>query len=424
MISKQVAYDFFLKNESNPINATIDEFVRLYPEFDACDRKNLYRRLQKLYSRATALIKNKKKKGNEEKRNELLKEPFLPGQRAEEGNDTGGGEHEMSREELISYINELEQENRRMREIEGERLVEAQRVIESYDDALDGMERLAGEAEENYDEILRIRDESENENELSAANKRMEELEVKYAEQSMKLKSLEKQVKFYKDEKVQHRDWRHKKVMKEIRMKLRISEKTEQYLKEKVEKLMEEKDNALNEISQQEEKLNEILRKKRSLEKKCSDWKGKAKDVHGENKEKLEKRDDEIDEQWLRIRKLERENRDMRELIDTFEASEVATFEEGRYIDVIRNVIMKLHELKLSTRSIAPAIKIITEDLCGMKVERLPAYGTMNKLMYEAKFIALLNAGRASLKEKQGDVANFLLNDGTTKLKKKYNTKL
>ena len=45
---------------------------------------------------------------------------------------------------------------------------------------------------------------------------------------------------------------------------------------------------------------------------------------------------------------------------------------------------MKLHELKLSTRSITPAIKIILENLGNVKCDRLPSYGTVNKIMYEA----------------------------------------
>ena len=59
------------------------------------------------------------------------------------------------------------------------------------------------------------------------------------------------------------------------------------------------------------------------MEKSLSDWKGKAHDRRGEFEEKLKLKDDEINQQWLRIRELERENVQMRELIDTFEASEL-----------------------------------------------------------------------------------------------------
>ena len=44
-------------------------------------------------------------------------------------------------------------------------------------------------------------------------------------------------------------------------------------------------------------------------------------------------------------------------------------------------------------------------------------------MLYEAKCLALLNAGRESLQDKDHtEPANFLLSDGTSKLKKHYNT--
>ena len=80
----------------------------------------------------------------------------------------------------------------------------------------------------------------------------------------------------------------------------------------------------------------------------------------------------------------------------------------------MRQVVMELHELKI--RSITPAIRIIIENLCNLKVDRLPLYGTVNKMMYEAKFIALLDAGKACLRDNHNKgSANILMNDRTTK---------
>ena len=84
---------------------------------------------------------------------------------------------------------------------------------------------------------------------------------------------------------------------------------------------------------------------------------------------------------------------------------------------------MKLHALSLSSRSICPTIKPVLEGLTNFKVKGLPSYGTVNKMLYEAKCLALLNAGRESLQDKDHtEPANFLLSDGTSKLKKHYNT--
>ena len=97
----------------------------------------------------------------------------------------------------------------------------------------------------------------------------------------------------------------------------------------------------------------------------------------------------------MKIKKLEKNNKELREVIVLFESKEIRAFEKGKFTDVMRQVVMKLHELKTSTRSITPAIKIIIEGLCNLKVNRSPSHGTVNKMTYEAKFTALLHAGKA-----------------------------
>ena len=69
------------------------------------------------------------------------------------------------------------------------------------------------------------------------------------------------------------------------------------------------------------------------------------------------------------------------------------SFDNGRYMNDVRQVIMKLHSMNISTRNICPAIKVVLEDLANVEVDCLPSYGVVNKMMYEAKCISLLNAG-------------------------------
>ena len=78
---------------------------------------------------------------------------------------------------------------------------------------------------------------------------------------------------------------------------------------------------------------------------------------------KCMKLEDEINQQWLRIKGLEKDNKELKEVIDLFESKKVRVFEKGKFTDVMRQVVIKLHELKISTRSITPAIKIIMEDI-------------------------------------------------------------
>ena len=176
-------------------------------------------------------------------------------------------------------------------------------------------------------------------------------------------------------------------------------------------------ENLQQEIGQRAGEMDELVAKKRKLQRRCSAWKGKAKQTDSY------KPDDVIDDQWLKIKKLERENKALQEIIDSNEKNELQLFADGKFSDKMRQVVMKLHELKLNTRSIAPAIQVIAEELCGLRPDRLPSYGTVNKIMYEAEFFALVNAGKSCLRDiDEKEISNILLNDGTTKLKKKYNT--
>ena len=110
-------------------------------------------------------------------------------------------------------------------------------------------------------------------------------------------------------------------------------------------------------------------------------------------------------------------------MVDSIDQKKLSFSDGSKFLDELRQVIMKLHSLNLSTRRICPAIRTAVKGLVGYKIEKLPSYGTLNKLMYEAKCLALLNAGRESLKDKSDkEPSNFLLSDGTSKLKKHYNT--
>ena len=190
----------------------------------------------------------------------------------------------------------------------------------------------------------------------------------------------------------------------------------------KIDTLLAEKEELVSTQTKLEEVV-ELLKTKRNLQKRCSAWKAKAQ----QSAEKLsETREDKIvveERVWLRIREVEKENAELQELLDLCEKDTVSTFEDGKFSDAVRAVIMSLLKLNISTRNICPAIKTVLEGLANIQTDRLPSYGTVNHIMYEAKCLALIEAGKASLRDKQGKAAqNVLMNDGTSKLKKKYKT--
>ena len=78
MITKKEAYEFFDKYHTKSLKESIKVFKKSYPEFQPCNEKNLYRRLQKLHKKVAELIWHKNKQCSENKKKELFEEQFTP----------------------------------------------------------------------------------------------------------------------------------------------------------------------------------------------------------------------------------------------------------------------------------------------------------------------------------------------------------
>ena len=78
--------------------------------------------------------------------------------------------------------------------------------------------------------------------------------------------------------------------------------------------------------------------------------------------------------------------------------------------------------MNIGHRNIVPAIKVVIEKLIPHSIGQLQSYGTINKMVHEAKCLALIQAGKALLSDKEGKVpANILMEDATSKRRKTYN---
>ena len=127
--------------------------------------------------------------------------------------------------------------------------------------------------------------------------------------------------------------------------------------------------------------------------------------------------------EWLKFKEQCKENQRLQTLLDLCEGNEIQAFENGKYTNNIREVVLELHKLHIPIRAIAPSIKLIIQKLTNDTVSRLPEYGTIHKITYEGRCLALLEAGRAMLRDKESrGPASVLKNDGTTKLKRRYDT--
>ena len=200
---------------------------------------------------------------------------------------------------------------------------------------------------------------------------------------------------------------------------------TEERLDSEIRELIQEKELLESTLENEQQKVADLVREKMNLKKNMSSMKKKSASKENAQKRKLAEAENEIDKQWLRLKALEKSNADLQQLIDICEGEKLTTLNDGCYTDSVREVVIELLKMNISIRNISPAIQVVIEKLTNRTIDNLPSYGTIHKIMYEAKCLALLEAGKAMLQDKDHESpANVLMNDGTTKRKRKYNAVL
>ena len=69
---------------------------------------------------------------------------------------------------------------------------------------------------------------------------------------------------------------------------------------------------------------------------------------------------------------LEEKNKDLGRLKSLLDDREVLTFENGRYVNEIREVIMTLISMNVSMNSVNDVIRVVLKKLSGLECGRLP----------------------------------------------------
>ena len=82
---------------------------------------------------------------------------------------------------------------------------------------------------------------------------------------------------------------------------------------------------------------------------------------------------DEIADLQKNIEDLNRENKELQELICLLQDEEIIVFQNGRYCDDIRETIMELLNMNVSMNKVNDVIKLVLKNLAGKEVERLQA---------------------------------------------------
>ena len=95
----------------------------------------------------------------------------------------------------------------------------------------------------------------------------------------------------------------------------------------------------------------------------------------------------------------------------------ITTFEKGKYVDEVQEVIMDLLAMNVSMSKVNEVIRTVLQKLGRKSISRLPSKAVHSHLPVEAKHPADVQLGRAMLEEADPSrvIGNTLQGDGTTK---------
>ena len=112
----------------------------------------------------------------------------------------------------------------------------------------------------------------------------------------------------------------------------------------------------------------------------------------------------------------------MEQLTRLLEDETITTFENGRYVDEVQEVIMDLLAMNVSMSKVNEVIRTVLQKLAGKSISRLPSKAVHSRLLVEAKHLADVQLGRAMLEEADPSqvIGNTLHRDGTTKYHRHY----
>ena len=121
-----------------------------------------------------------------------------------------------------------------------------------------------------------------------------------------------------------------------------------------------------------------------------------------------------------KVKTLEKENNDLEKLIALLEDREVQTFQNGRYTNELREVIMELVSLNVSMNKMNDVISCVVRKLGNKEIGRLPSAGMKARLMHEALLLSQNQVAEAMMETDGMTSGNCLHGDGTTKYHKHY----
>lgn len=371
---------------------------------------------QNLNKSCNDLMKKVQKLGENKKKEELelLKQSLfhLPGSNAP-----------MVRETLTpksKKIAELKDENRGLKRSVSKMLSFSERLMDENDALIDDQAALDYEYFSTVEHMRTITNNiagvaAKRKHERDAFEQDLKGLQEQFNEQSEKLNEIQEKLASYTPRNVNNRQKRaHSKIND---LKSRISE------------LEVEKCSISIELSGVKEKceraksyVEQLKQQKIGLQKKVSHVK-KQKSTQANEIDLLKEHNAaNILKLESCAKELKEKNKELEQLTCLLEDETISTFEDSKYVDEVREVIMDLLAMNVSMSKVNEVIRTVLKKLTWKRLSRLPSKAVHSRLFVEAKHLADVQLGRAMLEEADPSqvVGNTLHRDGTTKYHRHY----
>ena len=367
--------------------------VELQKYLSGVTSQNLNKACNDLLKKSQKLAKNKKKEELE-----LLKQSLfhLPGSNAP-----------MVREQLTpksKAIAELKDENRGLKRSVSKILSFNERLMDEQDALITDQAALE---EEYFSTVEHMRMLTNNiagvaakrKHERDALEKDMKVLQEQFNEQSEKLNMIQEKLASYTPRNVNKRQKRAQSKITDLKTKISKLEDEKSTISGQLDDQTKELNDIKQKYEQAENEVVQLKHQKTGLQKKV--WhlqkhKGmQAKEINSLNDHnaamilKLESSADELKEK----------NKELEQLTCLLEDETITTFENGKYVDEVREVIMDLLAMNVSMSNVNEVIRTVLQKLAGESISRLPSKAVHSRLLVEAKHLADVQLGRAMLEE-------------------------
>ncbi|CAH1267617.1 Hypp3773 [Branchiostoma lanceolatum] len=390
----------------------------LLPDIDDCKDTSLRSKAEKVWKEFQDKNRHFRGKDREAKLTEFKNTPFeLPRSRAQPS-EVPTASTSATQSKLNQARKDLKNYKRRCAQAEHENAEQEERyewLTEQYFSALSELQASS----EDFQKVIQEKSScaADLSKDLAEANKRNAELRAKL--DSLRVRMAKRDTIRNANKKLKRRDNNIEKkdeTIQELQTAVRANNEEVDELREAKVKAEEEQVRAEEKVSGLQKKVKCLQDGRRKLELKLK----KQQDNKLEMEADLETTVSELNK---KLEELQKENTDLQQIQALLESETVKTFEDGKYRNDVREVVMDLLTSGVSMSKVDTVITSVLQRLAGLTVDRLPSMGLKSQLLLEARILAQTQVAEAIVAGGgQPELGNCLHQDGTSKFFKKYQT--